>query len=307
MIMFNSLFSPASREYSVFRGKRPNLQRSTCNVQPWNSAFRPATAGHSAIAANLQPSTCKLRLPLLGGEGRGLSRFAADEGELPNLHLSTCNLQLKRAAFTLIELLVVIAIIALLAALVMPITGAVNKAKIRKKTTAEMEQLVTAIENYKAQMHVYPPDNPGNTKFINQLYYELSGTSVANGIYTTLDSSSTIDSTTFGAAFGPNVTGFINASKAGGNGDEGVTAKKYIKDLKAPQIAEVGGAKILVASVGWTGDATLAPISGTTLNPWRYNSSNPTNNPGTYDLWVDVMVAGKINRICNWSKEPLIQ
>jgi prepilin-type N-terminal cleavage/methylation domain-containing protein len=240
--------------------------------------------------------------PLPGGEGQG-------EGERFTSQLSTINHRLPsvRNAFTLIELLIVIAIIALLAALVMPITTAVNKAKIRKKTIAEMEQLITSIENYKAQVHNYPPDNPGNPKFINQLYYELSGTSVTNDVYTTLDGSATIAASTFGTAFGTPVTGFVNATKGGGNGDEGINAQKFLKELKSPQIGDVGGTKILVASVGWTGEAGSAPIPGTTLNPWRYVSSNPTNNPGTYDLWVDVYVSGKTNRICNWSKEPLVQ
>ena len=42
------------------------------------------------------------------------------------------------------------------------------------------------------------------------------------------------------------------------------------------------------------------------LNPWRYVSSNPTNNPGEFDLWVDIIVGGKTNRICNWSDKPPI-
>ena len=29
------------------------------------------------------------------------------------------------------------------------------------------------------------------------------------------------------------------------------------------------------------------------LNPWRYNSSNPTNNPGSYDLWIQLVIARK--------------
>jgi hypothetical protein len=42
------------------------------------------------------------------------------------------------------------------------------------------------------------------------------------------------------------------------------------------------------------------------LNPWRYNSSNPTNNPGSYDLWIQLVIGGKSNLICNWSKQVLI-
>jgi hypothetical protein len=42
------------------------------------------------------------------------------------------------------------------------------------------------------------------------------------------------------------------------------------------------------------------------LNPIRYNSSSPTGNSKTYDLWVDIVVGGKTNRISNWSENPEI-
>ena len=42
------------------------------------------------------------------------------------------------------------------------------------------------------------------------------------------------------------------------------------------------------------------------MNPWRYNSSSPTNNPGSYDLWVQLSIGGKTNLICNWSKQVQI-
>src|SRR6185369_12714744 len=66
------------------------------------------------------------------------------------------------AGFTLIELLIVIAIIAIPAAMVIPISGAVNRNKIRAKARVELEQVATAIELYKSKLGHYPPDNPGN-------------------------------------------------------------------------------------------------------------------------------------------------
>jgi hypothetical protein len=41
------------------------------------------------------------------------------------------------------------------------------------------------------------------------------------------------------------------------------------------------------------------------INPFRYVSSVATNNPETFDLWVDVIVGSKTNRVCNWSDKPL--
>src|SRR6266567_3818945 len=79
------------------------------------------------------------------------------------------------AAFTLIELLVVIAIIALLAALVIPVSGAVRAAGTKRRAMAEMTEVETLIESYKEKLGHYPPDNPGNP-LKNQLFYELMGT-----------------------------------------------------------------------------------------------------------------------------------
>jgi len=50
-------------------------------------------------------------------------------------------------------------------------------------------------------------------------------------------------------------------------------------------------------------DAALPPHK---INPYRYNSSSPTNNPRSYDLWIDVLIGGKFNRISNWSEQPIV-
>src|SRR5262245_50501936 len=77
------------------------------------------------------------------------------------------------AAFTLVELLVVIAIIAGLASLIIPVTAAMNRAKKRDRAKMELEQVVAAIENYRAGLNFYPPASTNYN--INPLYYELQG------------------------------------------------------------------------------------------------------------------------------------
>src|SRR5215471_16882018 len=101
--------------------------------------------------------------------------------------------RVARRAFTLVELLVVIAIIAILAALIFPVTQGINKSRARRRTQAEMKKLEAAIDVYKDKRNSYPPDNPGNS-VSNQLFYELSGTVLTNatGIYGTLDGSGSI-------------------------------------------------------------------------------------------------------------------
>src|SRR5690242_16221723 len=73
--------------------------------------------------------------------------------------------------FTLIELLIVISIMAILAAMIIPISGAVSRNRIKAKARAELEQVATGIELYKAKLGAYPPDNPRDPS-INQLYFE---------------------------------------------------------------------------------------------------------------------------------------
>ena len=65
-------------------------------------------------------------------------------------------------AFTLIELLVVMAVIGVLAALLLPVVGAVKKKQYIYNTQAEMAKIETAIDRYKAAYGFYPqsPTNP---------------------------------------------------------------------------------------------------------------------------------------------------
>src|SRR5262245_43707494 len=213
-----------------------------------------------------------------------------------------------RHAFTLIDLLVVIAIMAVLAALIIPITGAVNRHKLRSRTRAELRSIETAIEDYKTKKGYYPPDNPNSGIFLNQLYYELSGTSFSNGVYTTLDGNASVTENQLKPQgdFGlkSHVGGFMNTTKGGG--DEGMSAQKFIRDLKPTQLGTLTptGIKLLVGSVGWDLNS-WQPIPSTKLNPFCYVSTNPTNNPKSFDLWIDIMVQGRTNRICNWSDDAI--
>jgi len=215
---------------------------------------------------------------------------------------------LSRArAFTLIELLVVIAVISLLAAMIVPITGAVTRNRGRVRARAELEQIVTALEQYKATLGHYPPDNPGNV-VSNQLYFELLGTTNNGVAYVTLDGSASINVADVPKIFGPNVTGFVNANRPGA-GDELRTAKPFLKTLKPTQYATiVNQVRLLTCSLpapilSSPSAYPVAAVPG--ANPWRYNSSNPTNNPTSFDLWIDIVISGKTNRISNWSKDAL--
>ena len=218
--------------------------------------------------------------------------------------------------FTLIELLTVISIIGILAALLFPVLGMIKRQQYIKNATAEMAQLETAIDRYHAAYGFYPPDNAATTannlasSLTNQLYFELLGTTVTNTSGT--PSYQSLDDPTIRlipsdvmAIFG--VNGFMNCTKPG-SGEDAPAARNFLPGLKPGQISpsytnnEPDPFKMLITSVGGP-DTTYKPLGQLDMNPWRYNSSHPVNNPGAYDLWVQLSISGKTNLICNWNKQ----
>jgi prepilin-type N-terminal cleavage/methylation domain-containing protein len=225
------------------------------------------------------------------------------------------------SAFTLIELLTVIAIMGVLAALILPVMGAVKKHQYLYNTQAEMAQLETAIDRYKAAYGFYPPSpttppaagTPGS--YVNQLYYELVGTTNNNNAsYQTLDGSALIDVVQVPKAF-PGIGGFMNCSKPNG-GEESSVARNFLPDLKPNQVypqpgytnganGATEGVNLLIASVRGL-YVQYQPMAVQDLNPWRYVCPG-INNPGSYDLWIQLVFApGQTNLICNWTKQVQI-
>jgi prepilin-type N-terminal cleavage/methylation domain-containing protein len=219
-----------------------------------------------------------------------------------------------RRGFTLIELLVVISIIAILAAFTIPVLKTVARKKILDRTTGEMAQIETAIDSYKAACGFYPPSNPDynpnnsttwDQVMISPLYFELLGTTNNNGTYYTLDGSASIGASTANMTSAFGVSGFINCSKSG-SGEDAPPARNFLPGLNSNRFMSATNntvlATVLVASVGGP-DQNYRPFYGTpNFNPWRY--VNPgANNPGSYDLWIQLVISGKTNLICNWNKQ----
>jgi prepilin-type N-terminal cleavage/methylation domain-containing protein len=224
-------------------------------------------------------------------------------------------------AFTLIEILVVIAIIGILVALILPVAGGANRNAKIKLAQAELGQMKTAIDAYRAFHNFCPPDNPANPA-INQLFFELQGVTLQNlsgkEVYVTLDGSSRMAVSDLNTVFVAGVSGFMNYPKSTPTGDEETAAMTFLKHVRPNQIGQLvigtqpAANALLVCSVHGSFDPALqvVPTAGnphaleTGLNPWRYVSSKPTHNPNSYDLWVDVPISGKTYRISNWSTQP---
>lgn len=226
--------------------------------------------------------------------------------------------KMKSRGFTLIELLVVISIMGVLAGFTIPVLGKIKEAQYKKVARGELEYIQTALENYKAKYGTYPPANanptgtytsPQTNSLFSQLYYELSGTKLTviggQNYFVTLDGGSQIRVSDVPSAYG--VGGFINTSK--GSGEDSANAKNFLSNLKANTYnTYVTNNNIrtteLVTSAGGPDD-TYKPLQSSGLNPIRYVFPG-VNNPNSYDLWVQLVIKGKTNLICNWSKQVQI-
>lgn len=208
------------------------------------------------------------------------------------------------SGFTLIELLTVIGVIGILAALVVGLGPAAKNARTNTRAKAELQGLQTAIEAYRADRNAFPPDNrraTGSPSRINPavspLYYELRGMEVVDNAFQCKGMTDRLTPEQVDQAFGRR--GFLNASV-----DPAEPPRTFF-DPKASgvKVVPVNGVNIelLVSPFEWPASAVEAPpIPGSRVNPWRYVSTQPTNNVGQYDLWLEVMV-GKEKRVFqNW-------
>jgi len=208
-----------------------------------------------------------------------------------------------RCGFTLIELLVVIAIIGVLTALIGHALVAANVKPKIAMARAELAEMESAIHEYQDKLGFYPPDNPTDPA-MNPLWFELSGTTNNGVTYVTLDAGGQISLADINGKF--DRQGFSNTGTKAHSADESVAPMSFLSHLRSEQVGQPDASKpqikILLCSVKLPAGSGSAPIPGTSLNPWRYVSSHPTNNVGSYDLWVDLVIGGETYQVNNWSK-----
>lgn len=212
---------------------------------------------------------------------------------------------IRQFAFSLVELLVVIAIIGVLASLVVGLSSVASTRSREARVRAELSHYVTAIENYKTHFGYYPPDALNGTNanpVLNPLYYELSGSVVDNNAKTfQAGNGQPISSANVRALFGRD--GFVNAA---------VTAKElksFVVNWKSSQtkLVQINGVPVQLLTVPVDlrpGDSPVLPGAGNQrVNPWRYVSTNPTNNPSSFDLWAEVPIGKtQVKVIGNWKE-----
>jgi type II secretory pathway pseudopilin PulG len=213
-------------------------------------------------------------------------------------------------------MLTVIAVIGLLAALVAGLSSLSGAKSRQNRIKAELNLLVTAIENYQADFGHYPPDHlvPQPSSVLvdavtNQLFYELTGVIVTNdvvnntGQFYTAGRTETITTGTVKDFFGTD--GFVNAQT-----DTDKPPRAYFQP-KSSQYAEISGpppagpdVEVLVVPVKWPLNRADQPTGRKGVNPWRYVSTQPTNNMSSFDLWAEWVERKEVKILSNWNPDP---
>ena len=101
----------------------------------------------------------------------------------------------------------------------------------------------------------------------------------------------------FGAA------GFVHAAPdASGLKKRWLTLKE--KSYGPLVASDPNGLRVLVAPVDWPKNFPnpAGAAAASTLNPWRYNSSAPTNNLRSFDLWAEYYIGKQKKVIGNWKE-----
>lgn len=203
----------------------------------------------------------------------------------------------RSCGFSLLELLVVLAIIAIIAGMLMVAFGPASREKQLARIKSSREEVITAIEEYHAKRGFYPPtpaDAQGRPILDKSiLYFELVGTRFddADKKYHSLDGKEHVALGDLKTVFGVDVA----FSNSGRRADD---SQNFYRNLRNDGRSDHPDA--LKSGVDF--EVLSVPVKSGN-NPvllWKYNSLNPTNNPGRYDLWVEWDQIKKTEIIGNW-------
>ncbi len=175
--------------------------------------------------------------------------------------------------------------------------------RLRAELRAQRGVLTEAVERYRARFGVYPADHVASRGPLvidavkNPLLYELEGV---------------IDNPTnhlflvghLEPAEAKYVTAFFHSPGFKNCGTNESQVSHYLPPLPTTSFAArqlhddpdvfVLGFQVQGDDFGWDVAEQLE------LSSWRYVSSAPTNNPGRFDLWIDVTANGQTFSVGNW-------
>jgi hypothetical protein len=160
--------------------------------------------------------------------------------------------------------------------------------------------LVRAIEAYKARFGVYPPDHVLSRQPVvvdpvtNTLLYELVG-----AIYNPTNNLLSVGGLEAAeAAYVQEVfqiDAFRNCAESQGGLQHFLPAENVPIRLlhDDPDVFVLG-------CPAWPEEVDPEVVWKVDISSWRYVSSTPTNNPGRFDLWIEVKANGQKVTIGNW-------
>ncbi len=172
--------------------------------------------------------------------------------------------------------------------------------KVAVQIRRQRDQLVNAIEAYKAHFGFYPPDHVLSRQPLvidpvtNTLLYELAGV-VYNPTNKTFQAGGLEPAEAAFVRRFFQCDGFRNCAETPGK----VTRFLKFDPLPALQLHDDPDVFALGFQAPYEG---LSPEVFWEFNvtPWRYVSTAPTNNPGKFDLWIEVNARGRTLTIGNW-------
>lgn len=180
--------------------------------------------------------------------------------------------------------------------------GKVNAAwpKVCDQVREERGKLVSAIEAYKAHFGAYPADHVLSRQPLvvdpvtNTLFYELVGTvyNATNKMYSAGGSE---------AAEEKYVREFFQLDGFKNCGDSAEKVTNFLKGVSSParQLHDDPDVFAVGFQLSYEGIATEIYWEFQT-SPWRYVVSAATNNPGKYDLWIELKARKREVVIGNW-------
>lgn len=158
----------------------------------------------------------------------------------------------------------------------------------------------SAIEVYKASFGVYPPDHVVSRQPLvvdpvtNTLLYELVG-----AVYNSTNKMLSVDR--LEAAQAAYVKDFFHIEGLRNCGERADQVKQFLpaENLPVKQLHDDPDVFVLSAAVPYE---ELDPDIYYSIDrgSWHYVSSAPTNNPGHFDLWIEVKAGDRKVTIGNW-------
>jgi len=187
------------------------------------------------------------------------------------------------------------------------ITASILEAKVRSampKVSAairnQRRELLSAIEAYKAYFGVYPPDHVLSKQPLvvdpvtNTLLYELVGT-----IYNPTNKMFQLGG--LEAADAKYVKVFFQCDSFKNCGERPDQIKRFLTTTPLPARQLHDDPDVFAVGFQVVDEGTAPEVVWEfEMSSWRYVSSSPTNNPGKFDLWIDVKTKSQTVTIGNW-------